>query len=130
MSISERSHKNSPRTLAHESWRASPPVSDAQHETPYRTQRSLVRADLERITDRFDSADRRAKRVATILDREAAEDERREAAADFWAAEEELVDLFLMLLRLSVKHQPDALRLYLAELVGRNCYPSSKPWRN
>jgi hypothetical protein len=84
---------------------------------------SLLRADLDAIAERYEAADRRAKLAATIPDREAAEDERRGAAADFWLAETDLADLLLMLLRLTLRHQPDALRHYLAEALRPEIEP-------
>jgi hypothetical protein len=78
---------------------------------------SAVRADLERIAERYAAADRRACRAQSIEDYDAAEAERREIAGEFWAAGSELADLLLLLLRHALQHQPDALRLYLAEAL-------------
>jgi hypothetical protein len=77
----------------------------------------LFRAELARITDRFEAADCRAKRAAKVEDREAAEWERLEAAGDFTATEMDLADLLLMLLRLALKHQPAALAQYLGNAL-------------
>ena len=76
-----------------------------------------VRAELGHIADRFEQADARARKAQTIEDYEAAEAERREANGDFWAAESDLAELGLMLLRLALKHNPEAVRLYLAEAL-------------
>ena len=76
-----------------------------------------VRADLARIADRFESADRKVRGARTATDREQAEAERREADAEFFAAGRELADLLLLLFRYAMYHQPDALRLYLVELL-------------
>jgi hypothetical protein len=81
---------------------------------------------LARIAERFDAADRRAKRAAVLgdaTDREAAEAERREIAGDFWAAGEDLADLLLLLLQYAIEHHPDALRLYLTEALRPELEP-------
>ncbi len=82
-----------------------------------------LRADLEAITKRFEAADRRAKQAVSLLDREAAEAQRREAEGDFWAAGMQVADLFLLLLRYGIRHRPEALRLYLAELLRPELAP-------
>jgi hypothetical protein len=79
---------------------------------------SLVRADLGRITDRFEQAGRRAQRAQTIADYDDADAERCEIAGEFWAAEEDLAQLVLMLLRIALRHQPEALRMYLADALA------------
>ncbi len=78
---------------------------------------SLLAGDLRRIADVFGSADRRAKVSAVTADREQAEAARREAAGDFWAAESALAQLFLMMLHNSTKHEREATRNYLRELL-------------
>jgi hypothetical protein len=85
--------------------------------TPHSGATSLIRAELARIGGRFDAADRRAKQASTIEDREVAEEERREAAGDFWAAEADLADFLLLLLRVALRHQPDALTRYLVQAL-------------
>jgi hypothetical protein len=90
---------------------------------PAGDQRSLVRADLGAIAERFDAADRRARRAASIPEREAAEAERREVAGDFWAAGEDLADLLLLLLRYARRHRPDALAAALAEALRPELAP-------
>jgi hypothetical protein len=76
-----------------------------------------LRADLKRIAARFDEANRRLHKSRTIEDYADAEDERRAAAGEFYAAEYEIAHLGLMLLRLALRHEPDALRLYLADAL-------------
>src|SRR5262249_16085342 len=79
--------------------------------------KGTLRAELAAITARYEAADHRAKRAETIEDRDQAEEEKREAAGDFWAAEADLADLLLMLLRLAIRHQPAALGQYLYRAV-------------
>ena len=55
--------------------------------------RSLIGAELAKITALIEAADRRAQQGTTILNREAAEAERRKAEEGFWAASEVLTDL-------------------------------------
>jgi hypothetical protein len=88
-----------------------------------RETQSIVRKELSRIADKFGQADARARRAQTIEDYEAAEAERCEIAGEFWAAESELADLCLLLLRLALRHQPDALCLYLAEALRTELEP-------
>jgi hypothetical protein len=76
-----------------------------------------VCADLERITERFEKANNRALRAQTIEDWEAAEAERRDIAGEYWGATDELAQLGLMLVRLAAEHYPDALRIYLVEIM-------------
>jgi hypothetical protein len=93
------------------------------------SQASLLRADLVRIAERFAEADRRAWEAATTADREgreAAEDERREAAGAFWAAGRELAELLLLLLRHAADHQPDAVRAYLADMLRPELEPLAR----
>jgi hypothetical protein len=94
------------------------------HDTPQcASPGSLIRAELEQIANQYEAADRRAKRAATIPVREAAEDERREAEGDFWAAGEQLADLFLLMIRHCKQYRPDILQLYLAELLRPELEP-------
>jgi hypothetical protein len=102
----------------------------AEHTADKRDVRSLIRAELDRITERFDAADRRAKRATTIEDREAAEAERQDAAAEFWAASADLADLFLLLFRHATKHQPDALRAYIVALLRPELDPIAQAIAN
>jgi hypothetical protein len=76
-----------------------------------------VRSDLASIADRFDAADRKARGARTAADRERAEADRRAADAEFYAAGRQLADLLLLLFRYAIHHHPDALRLYLVELL-------------
>jgi hypothetical protein len=99
-------------------------AQDFKADSPQRTTpRSLVRADLAAIAERFEDAGRRIKRATTISDREAAEAERRDAVGDFWAAEDDLADLLLLLIRCCEQHRPDVLRLYLAEVLRTELEP-------
>lgn len=88
--------------------------------------RSILRAELARIAEGFAAADRRAF-TAGVYDRqghrEAAEAERAEAAGNFWAAEADLADLLLLLLRAAARHQPDALRLRLGQALRTELEP-------
>src|SRR5262249_35803481 len=72
-------------------------------------ERSPLRRELAAITHRYEAADQRAKRAQTVEDRDLAEEEKREAAGDFWAAERDLAELQLLLLRLAFRLQPAAL---------------------
>jgi hypothetical protein len=84
---------------------------------------SLIRAELAQIAERFEAADRRAKRAATIADREAAEAERREAGGDFWSAGNALGELGVLFVRYARQYQPDALRLLLVEVLRPELEP-------
>jgi hypothetical protein len=115
-----------PRSAAVNGRPAAPPSSANNHNTPaatpptpriQRSLRSAVRLEIADIADRFAAADLRMKTAATFADREQAEAERREANGDFWAAEEDLADLLLLLLRYTLVHRPDALRFYLTEAL-------------
>jgi hypothetical protein len=76
-----------------------------------------VTADLRRITARYEQAERRACRSQTVEDYEAAAAERRAIAGEFRAAESALADLGLMFLRVAARHEPDAARVYLLDLL-------------
>lgn len=87
---------------------------------------SLLRSDLARITERFARAGEmawRATAAGATGEADEAEDQRREAAGEFWAAGQELADLLLLLLRYALNHRPDALRLYLAEALRPELEP-------
>jgi hypothetical protein len=75
--------------------------------------RSLLRADLVRIGERFAAAQRRQARAATAADQEAAEAERDAIAGEFFAAATALANLCLLLLRYASEYRPEALRVYL-----------------
>ncbi len=79
--------------------------------------KSFLRAEVAKLLQDFDVADRRAKRATTLPEREAAEAERRAAAGDFWTAGQQLAELFLLLLRYAKRHQPEAVRVYLVDLL-------------
>ncbi len=82
-----------------------------------------LRVDLLRVAERFETADRRARTAAMLTDREAAEAERREAAGEFHAGGSDLADLLLLLLRMAARHEPDALRTALVELLRPELAP-------
>jgi hypothetical protein len=90
----------------------------------------LLRAELARIAERFEQAERRAKSASTIEDREAAESERREAEGDFWAVTADLADLLLLLFRHAITHQPDALRAYIVALLRPELDPMAEAIAN
>ncbi len=90
---------------------------------------SLLRAELLRIAECCQAAADLAHRAAVAEEtggREAAEAERQEAAADFWKAGAELAHLCLLLIRHACDHQPDALRLYIVELLRPELEPIVK----
>lgn len=79
---------------------------------------SLLRSDLNRIAERFARAGEKAwEATAAGILGDAEEEERLEAAGEFWAAGQELADLLLLLLRYALNHRNDALRLYLVEAL-------------
>jgi hypothetical protein len=83
--------------------------------------RTGVREELLQIAERFATADQRMHRAAVRGDqgdREAAAWERSEARGDYQAASRDLADLLLLLVRHALEHRPDALRLYLRELLA------------
>jgi hypothetical protein len=80
-----------------------------------------VRAELQAILERFDEADRRMCRAQVLGDRAAAdvaEDERREAMGDRYAAGLALADLWLLLTRHALEYRADAARQLLADVLG------------
>ncbi len=96
------------------------PAAAPNHSPPPARAVSLLRDDLHRIAERFREADARAFRAAVAEaagERDQADAEKAEAAGDFWAATAEAADLLLLLLRLALKHRPDALRAYLVDAL-------------
>jgi hypothetical protein len=91
------------------------PLTENQHKAI--AYHGTLRGEIAAIAARFEAADRRAKRAATLEDRDQAEAERLEASGDFWAAEADLADLLLMLFRLALRHQPNALGQYVYQAV-------------
>ncbi len=85
--------------------------------------KSAVGEELSRICRRFEAADQRARSADTAPDRAAALTERDEAAGEFYAAEMGLADLLLTMFRVAVGHRPDALRMYMAELLRPELEP-------
>jgi hypothetical protein len=81
--------------------------------------RSHVRAELGRIGDRFEEADRTLLRAHTLIDREEAEAARRDAMGAHWAAENDLADLQLLVLLMAAKHRREVLRDLLCEAVAK-----------
>jgi hypothetical protein len=88
-----------------------------------RAVQSVICNEISRIAHAFEAADKRYKQADTIADRATAATERWQAAGEFHGLECELADFQLRLLRLTLAHQPDALRLYLVEAL----HPKSKP---
>src|SRR5262249_6483423 len=78
-----------------------------------------LRADLARVAEWLEDADRRLKRAATLADLEEAAAERFEAKEQLHAAGEWLADFGMLLLRYTLHHRRDALRLYLREALRR-----------
>jgi hypothetical protein len=78
---------------------------------------------LAQIADRFKQADCRKRRSQTLEECADAEDERREIAGEFWAAENELAHLYLLLKRVALLHEPDAVSLYAAEALRPELQP-------
>lgn len=64
---------------------------------------SLLRNEIATIAERFGSADKQLKAAADGTEREEAERERMEAAGEFWAASNDLAQLFLLMLRHALK---------------------------
>jgi hypothetical protein len=89
----------------------------------HRAVQSLICNEIARIARAFEDADKRYKQADTLADRETAAAERWQAAGEFHGLESELADFQLRLLRLTLAHQPDTLRLYLEEAL----HPKSKP---
>jgi hypothetical protein len=87
---------------------------------------SLLRADLQRLAEKFHAAGDAAHRAAVALDlgaRNDAEDLRLDLQGEYHAATNELADLLLMLLRHALDHRPEALTLYLAEALRPELEP-------
>jgi hypothetical protein len=85
-----------------------------------------IRGELAGILERFDEADKRLRRAAAheaAKDIEAAEMERLKALGDRYAAGLALADLFLLLLRQVQTYRPDAMQLYLGELLRPHLEP-------
>jgi hypothetical protein len=79
--------------------------------------RSLVRREIDRITNEWAEADRLTRQAPNFADRETAEERRRELAGAFWSLQEQLADLHLLLLRYCLQHRPDALKMYLLDVL-------------
>lgn len=81
---------------------------------------SLVRAELRRICERWEEADRRFKEARARAERgelSQAELDRWEAQGDWFGCSRELADLAVLLLRHAVKHHAEALRPLLVEIL-------------
>lgn len=87
---------------------------------------SLLCAELGRIADRFDAAERLARHSRSQIEREAAEAARLDALGEHWAASMDLADLLLLLVRKAMQHRPDALRTYLVDLLRPELEPISE----
>ncbi len=84
---------------------------------------SAVRDELAAICDRFAAGEKRLHQAQTMpaIDRAqiaAAHAECDEAKGDFWAAGQQLADLLLLLWRYAIRHQPDALRDLVKQIIG------------
>jgi hypothetical protein len=79
--------------------------------------RSELGAELVRIATRWQAADRREKATRTLPDFEQAAAESMEAEDDFWSCKRDLADLFLLLLRCACEVEPEAVHIYVAELL-------------
>jgi hypothetical protein len=88
--------------------------SAATWSAPTNSKLANLRSELAAIAARFEAANQRAWQATTIEDRNAAEAERLEAEGDFWVGEADIADLLLLLFRITLRHQPDALRHYVA----------------
>jgi hypothetical protein len=88
---------------------APPPQPSARH-------LQALAEELRAIADRWGDADRRTRRAPTPADRDAAELERWAIAGEYRACRRSLAALFLMLLRITVEHDPQTLRQYLAKV--------------
>jgi hypothetical protein len=85
---------------------------------------SLLLADVQRVLERFEAADRR-RRVANLCeaDKAAHEAEMLEAAAEEREAGLWLADLLLLFLRYARRHRPEALTAALAEALRPEIEP-------
>jgi hypothetical protein len=81
--------------------------------------------EIRRIVARWEAADRRAKKAATIQDREAAEAERRDAEGERLAAGLAVADLLLLLFRHGLRYRPEQLGLYVAEAMRPEIKPQA-----
>jgi cobalamin biosynthesis Co2+ chelatase CbiK len=98
-------------------------VSEKPFHKPSTATESLIGRELGRIADKFQQTNNRLHRSQTIEDCTDAEDERREIAGEFWAAEHELAHLYLLLRRLAQQHEPDAVKLYAIEAIRPELQP-------
>jgi hypothetical protein len=78
---------------------------------------TTVRNQLHWLCQRFDLADRALRRAAGTPDRQAAEAERQAALSDHGHCTHDLADLFLLLLRQVLHHEPGLLRGMLLDLL-------------
>lgn len=81
---------------------------------------SLVRAEIRRLVDRWEEADRRfleARLKAVNGELTRAELDRWEAQGDYFGCSQELGSLLVLLLRHALKRQPDVLRALLVEAL-------------
>jgi hypothetical protein len=80
-------------------------------------QPATFRSEIEAFAARYQAAKERAQRATTLEDREAAEWERLEAEGDFWLIQTNIVDLFLMMFRFAVQHEPAAVAGYVKKVL-------------
>jgi hypothetical protein len=76
-----------------------------------------LREELRWILTRFEAADERLRQAATIPEKEAAAAARREAVGDHYGCTEDVSSLFLLMLRQAVRHDKNALRWLLVDLL-------------
>jgi hypothetical protein len=93
------------------------PESKSRGEEPASptTAPAALRADILRLAELFEDADRRLKRAQTLTDHVEATTEWLAAQEQLYVAGSWLADFLLLLLRYARRYQPDALRMYLRE---------------
>jgi hypothetical protein len=82
-----------------------------------------LRDELGSIADRYEAAREAERRAATIEDRELAEEARRDAVGQYWAASRDLAELPLLLLRHALQSRSEELAMYLAEALRPELTP-------
>jgi hypothetical protein len=93
------------------------PTSDS----PEKTRAGLVCAELRRILERFDAADKcawQARVMGQAGECDTAEAERRDAAGDYWAACMALADLGLLLMRHMLDYRREELHQYMNDVLA------------
>jgi hypothetical protein len=88
--------------------------------------RSILSAEIDRLTEAFAAASERAWRETVAgnhASREAAENQRQEAAGDLFLVKQDFADLLLLLLRYAIEQRPCELAAYLAEALQNELRP-------